>query len=160
MQELRSELLSSSSPRPSSASQGWGSWQARPLCVNLCPLHPGSLLLGKKDKPRGEGGHGRSRLRQEPREAFSPLPSQLPFTCLIPQRPRQSDYYQCLSQKQGHHSMGCGLMALLEHPKEVDKVNRPVGGLSWLRGLKYGKVNVPCGPDSKSYCTVWARYYI
>lgn len=56
MQELRSELLSSSSPRPSSASQGWGSWQARPLCVNLCPLHPGSLLMREREKPTGEGG--------------------------------------------------------------------------------------------------------
>lgn len=54
MQELRSELLSSSSPSPSSASQGWGSWQARPLCVNLCPLHPGSLLTGKRERPAGE----------------------------------------------------------------------------------------------------------
>lgn len=73
MQELRSELLSSSSPRPSSASQGWGSWQARPLCVNLCPLHPGSLLMGEKDKPTGEGGQGRSRPQQEPGEAPPPL---------------------------------------------------------------------------------------
>lgn len=123
MQELRSELLSSSSPRPSSASQGWGSWQARPLCVNLCPLHPGSLLMGEKDKPTDEGGHGRSRLQQEPGEAFSPLPSQLPFMCLIPQRPKQSDCYQCLSQEQGHHPVGCELMALLKHPKEVNRVN-------------------------------------
>lgn len=55
MQELRSELLSSSSPSPSSASQGWGSWQARPLCANLCPLHPGSLLTGRKTGPKVRG---------------------------------------------------------------------------------------------------------
>lgn len=64
MQELRSELLSSSSPSPSSASQGWGSWQARPLCVNLCPLHTGSLLMGEKDRPEGEQGQGRSPGKQ------------------------------------------------------------------------------------------------
>lgn len=64
MQELRSELLSSSSPSPSSASQGWGSWQARPLCVNLCPLHTGSLLMGEKDRPEGERGQGRSPGKQ------------------------------------------------------------------------------------------------
>lgn len=92
MQELRSELLSSSSPRPSSASQGWGSWQARPLCVNLCPLHPGSLLMGEKDKPTGEGGQGRSRPQQEPGEASPPLLFRIPFVCLIPQRPRQSGH--------------------------------------------------------------------
>lgn len=56
MQELRSELLSSSSPRPSSASQGWGSGQAGTLCGNLCPLHPESLLMRKKDKPKGKRG--------------------------------------------------------------------------------------------------------
>lgn len=48
MQELRSELLSSSSPSPSSASQGWGGWQLVPF-GNLCPLQEGSL------RRRGEG---------------------------------------------------------------------------------------------------------
>ena len=74
MQELRSELLSSSSPSPSSASQGWGSWQVRPLWVNLCPLHPGSLLMGEKDRPKGEEGQGRSRPRGA-QEASPPSPS-------------------------------------------------------------------------------------
>lgn len=49
MQELRSELLSSSSPSPSSASQGCGGWQLVPL-GNLCPLQEGSL----RRRARGE----------------------------------------------------------------------------------------------------------
>lgn len=60
MQELRSELLSSSSPSPSSASHGCGGWQLVPF-GNLCPLQGGSLRR-RGEGPEVSGSQGVSKI--------------------------------------------------------------------------------------------------